>query len=86
MTADPRRVAAAHTLLTQLGVSVEDLRAAPVEVLRIDTPTGSVRKSTRICAPLQQAQNILGYCGHDSTACRSRDYLSLDPIGEAGNT
>ena len=32
MTVDPRRVAAAHALLAQLGVSVEDLQAAPVVV------------------------------------------------------
>lgn len=31
MTVDPRRVAAAHAVLAQLGVSVEDLQAAPAE-------------------------------------------------------
>jgi hypothetical protein len=37
MTVDPRRVAAAHALLAQLGVSVEDLQAAPPEVPAMPT-------------------------------------------------
>ncbi|MEU8819366.1 site-specific integrase [Actinoplanes sp. NPDC048796] len=37
MTADPSRVAAAHTLLAQLGVSVADLQAAPDSSRRMPT-------------------------------------------------
>ena len=37
MTVDPSRVAAAHAMLAQLGVSVEDLQAAPAEVPMMPT-------------------------------------------------
>ncbi|MEV7630276.1 hypothetical protein [Actinoplanes sp. NPDC089786] len=37
MTADPSRVAAAHTLLAQLGVTVADLQATPDHTRRMPT-------------------------------------------------
>jgi hypothetical protein len=71
MTVDPRRVAAAHALLTQLGVSVEDLRAAPVEVPAMPTvaqylprvQAAASPSSCRTTAPIGRGWSRCGVTG-----------------------